>query len=220
MRLHILFLLAISTSAIKNVPLKYMNYNNVKSIIKKIYRNNNKDYNMEHIVPQSFFKSDKNLKLDMHNIILYPSKMNIHRSNYKYISNNIFYKDSKLIDGNGNCIDYLEPIKNNEYCIKTNYKKYFVPCEKYRGQISRACMYVCNTYPKYKDVIFEKVIDPYTILTWHHEYPVNDFEREKNSKIFEYQKNNNQYITNPDRLVEHMDYLINVNLDFYKKYKY
>ena len=40
-------------------------------------------------------------------------------------------------------------------------------------------MYFLTSYPKYRDVILEDVIDPYTILTWHHQYPVSEFEKYK-----------------------------------------
>ena len=56
----------------------------VEYIFKDIYKNNN-DYSLEHVIPQSLYKDDKLLKKDMHNILLYPNMLNIHRSNYKYI---------------------------------------------------------------------------------------------------------------------------------------
>ena len=50
----------------------------------------NNIYSLEHVVPQSIFKKKYfNYTRDMHNIILYPLKMNNHRSNYKYVDENM-----------------------------------------------------------------------------------------------------------------------------------
>ena len=156
----------------------------------------------------------------MHNIILYPEKMNIHRSNYKYISDFKIYPKSKLVDSNGDVIEYLNPIKDKNICIKTASKKFFLPQEKYRGFISRSCMYMLATYPSYKDNILNDVISPYTILTWHHQYPVTEFEIYKNNRIFEYQNNKNEFICNPKLLVDVMEDILDMNIDIFKNYKY
>ena len=63
--------------------------------------------------------------------------------------------------------------------IKTSEKKIFLPPEKYRGSIARSSMYFLTTYTEFENLILDKVIDPYTLLTWHHMYPVTDFEKEK-----------------------------------------
>tara|TARA_B100000886_G_scaffold305233_1_gene236872 strand:+ start:682 stop:1350 length:669 start_codon:yes stop_codon:yes gene_type:complete len=202
------------------IPSEYMNYNRVKLIIKDIYNTGDKKYNLEHIVPQSIFKGNKNLKSDMHNIILYPEKMNLHRSNYEYISDFKLYPNSKLIDCNGEVVDYIEPIEDNNVCIKTSSKRYFLPQKKYRGLISRSCMYVLTTYPKYKDDILNNVINPYTLLTWHHQYPVTDFEIYKNNKIYEYQKNKNEFICDPKLLVEVMQDILDIDIAIFKNFIY
>ena len=92
-----------------NVPLSptnYVSYSRVKKLFVDIYNidKKNTDFTIEHVVPQSRYKKDKNLKSDMHNLFYYPSKMNTHRSNYKYISDLKFYEKSVLIDDNGNRI--------------------------------------------------------------------------------------------------------------------
>ena len=220
-KLIILFLcLKNSFSFQHQIPNKYMNYNRVKLIIKDIYNTGDKRYNLEHIVPQSIFKGNKSLKSDMHNIILYPEKMNLHRSNYEYISDFKLYPNSKLIDCNGEVVDYIEPIEDNNVCIKTSSKRYFLPQKKYRGLISRSCMYVLTTYPKYKDDILNNVINPYTLLTWHHQYPVTDFEIYKNNKIYEYQKNKNEFICDPKLLVEVMQDILDIDIAIFKNFIY
>ena len=79
-------------------------------------------------------------------------------------------------------------------------------------------MYFLSTYPDYKNVILNDVIDPYTILTWHHQYPVSEFEKYKNSKIYYYQGNNNIFVLEPKLLKDYMEEILNTNLDFYNDY--
>ena len=219
--LVILFLYFTNTFSFQHqIPSDYMSYNRVRKIIKDIYNTNSKEYNLEHIVPQSFFKGDKKLKSDMHNIILYPEKMNLHRSNFEYISDFKLYPSSKLINNKGEVFDYIEPIQDSNVCIKTSSKRYFLPEKKYRGLISRSCMYVLTTYPKYKDDILNNVINPYTLLTWHHQHPITDFEIYKNNKIYEYQKNKNEFICNPKLLVDVMQDMLDIDLSIFKKFIY
>ena len=202
-------------------PTKYIPYGRVKKIFLDIYGlKKNNDYTIEHVVPQSNFKKDKFLKSDMHNLFYYPTKLNTHRSNYKYISDFKFFEKSMLLDDKGNSIQYEYPIKmdKDKICIKTANKKMFFPCEKYRGEIARASMYFLTTYPNFKDTILNNVIDPYTIITWHHEYPVNDFEMHKNDKIMELQGNENIFVSKPDLLTIQMEKILNNDLFFYKKY--
>ena len=80
-----------------------MKYNKLRPILFDIYNNKN-IYNttLEHVIPQSIYKKqDKILCRDLHNIILYPAKVNMHRSNFKYISDFTIYEDSIILDKNG-----------------------------------------------------------------------------------------------------------------------
>ena len=40
-------------------------------------------------------------------------------------------------------------------------RREFVPIKNNKCKIARACMYFIKTYPEYKNIIFEKVIDMY-----------------------------------------------------------
>ena len=44
-----------------------------------------------------------------------------------------------------------------------------------------------DTYPEYKDMIFDRVIDADVIYTWNRESPVSRFELQKNQYIYEFQ---------------------------------
>ena len=202
-------------------PTKYVSYSRVKNIFLEIYDlKKNSNYTIEHVVPQSKLKKNKYLKSDMHNLFYYPTLMNIHRSNYKYVSDFKFYEKSLLLDDKGNNIphEYQINLNKEKMCIKTANRQLFLPCGKYRGEIARASMYFICTYPDFKDTVLNEVIDPYTILTWHHEYPVNDFEIQKNEKIFEYQGNQNIFVLDPSLLTKYMEEILNIELLFYKKY--
>lgn len=210
---------------LKIVPhslIKYKSYKLVKNIMfSEIYEidpNLWKNYNIEHIVPQSLYKKEPNIKKDMHNLILYPKSLNSHRSNYKYVSDPKIYDESVILNKNGHKISYLKPIKKN-ISIKNNKMRIFHPNEQYKGQIARACMYFTRVY-NWSDIIFRHVIDPYTILLWHHQYPVSDFEKKKNQIIFCHQGNENKYVSNPKRLVSDMESLLNTKLSSFKEYLY
>ncbi len=205
-------------------PSKYISYKNIRPFYFDFYKKfvdiKEKEYSLEHVIPQSLYCNEKLLKRDLHNIILYPSKVNTHRSNYKYISDFKIFPNSKILDNMGNEIEYTEPISDREIYIKTNGKKNFYPADKYRGLIARSSMYFANTYPDYQDTIFKKIIDPYTILMWHHEYPISNFELNKNKFIYELQGNKNLYISEPKLLVLDMENILGENLDVYQNYKY
>ena len=67
---------------------------------------------IEHVIPQSVYKKNKILSRDLHNIFPLPSKVNIHRSNYKYDSDPKYYPDSKLIDGTGETVPFQSQSEN------------------------------------------------------------------------------------------------------------
>ena len=197
------FLLLVSCFSF-DIPKKYLQYKNIKFLYRNLYAKNSKKNSLEHIVPQSIFKKKYlNYTRDMHNIILYPLKMNNHRSNYKYVSDLNFYFDSILLDKFGNkisCINYQNELLYDDICIKTNSKKIFHPCDIYKGEIARASMYFVSTYPEFKNDVFSYVISPNDILNWHINFPVTKYEKEKNNIIFKLQGNKNIYISHPSLL--------------------
>lgn len=207
---------------VSHFNIKYKSYKLVKNImfsqIYEIEPNIWKDYNIEHIVPQSLYQKDSTVKKDMHNLILYPKSLNSHRSNYKYVSDPKIYDESVILNQYGNKVNFLKPIQKNN-SIKNTRMRIFHPDEQYKGQIARACMYFIRVY-NWNDIIFRHVIDPYTILLWHHQYPVSNFEKKKNKIILSYQGNENKYVSNPQRLVSDMEGLLKTKLSSFKKYIY
>jgi hypothetical protein len=83
---------------------------------------------------------------DGHNIILYPSLLNSHRSNYTLTDiDRIDVNDPKTIplDLYGNVIENEKRLKEEEWhgrlSWKNNEKRLFVPAWPFRGEIGRAC---------------------------------------------------------------------------------
>ena len=85
----------------------------------------------------------------------------------------------------------------------------------YKGFISRSCAYFILNYPMYKEIIFNNIIDPYTILTWNNDYPISEFEYHKNNIIKKLQGNNNLFISKNYLLNKFMEELIDENLDIF-----
>ena len=141
----------------------------------------------EHIFPQSFTKEYKNANLDMHNIYLTCSKTNSHRSNYKYIDENIYnkyYNNKKLTI-----------VSNNNF--KNNKCKFYIPCINTRGAIARSIAYMKYCYP---ELNIENVLDLELILKWNLLYPPTQLEIERNKIIECIQGNNNPFISNYNRI--------------------
>ena len=128
--------LANSTKILK--PQVYLKYNKIRPVFSELYGidKSNKEFNLEHIVPQSLFNKSSTIRCDMHNMILYPSKLNLHRSNYKFTSNPDIFPNSKILSEEGFPLEYISPI-NNENSIKTSKQRKFYPADKYKGTIAR-----------------------------------------------------------------------------------
>lgn len=141
----------------------------------------------EHIFPQSFIKEYKNANLDMHNIYLTSSRSNSHRSNYKFIDENIYikyYNNKKLIE-----------VSSNNY--KNNIYKFYIPCINSRGAIARSIAYMKYTYPILN---IDNVLNLELLLTWNFLYPPTQLEIERNKIIKSTQGNDNPFITKYNRI--------------------
>jgi hypothetical protein len=158
-----------------------------------LFKNNIKNYEKyssltaEHIFPQSFIKEYKNANLDMHNIYLTSSKTNSHRSNYKYIDENIYNK----YYNNKN----LTLVSSNNF--KNNKCKFYIPCINTRGAIARSTAYMKYTYP---ELNIENVLDLELILKWNILYPPTQLEIKRNKIIKSIQGNNNLFISEYNRI--------------------
>lgn len=206
--IFIISLIKIIKAYNSNLPIRYLKYNNVKNELLNIYKvKKSNNYTLEHIVPQCLYKKEKNIKCDMHNLIFYPIKLNVHRSNYKYSIDRNVYQNSKILDFSGDVLNTSSYI-NERYSIKTSNMKIFHPSEIYRGEISRSCMYFFLNYRNFREIIFKNVIDYNALIEWHEKYPVTDFELIKNEKIYQLQGNENIFVSNPEILVPVIEAII------------
>ena len=116
---------------------------------------------LEHIVPRSVSPTKTcNSTKDMHNLILYPAKLNTHRSKYKFVERKDINKRNNktvLLD------EYGTPISrtslDNNYAIKTLHKNHSLPFHIIYNKQERvhALRY---THPFFKDTLFLRVICP------------------------------------------------------------
>ena len=142
---------------------------------KPIYEDHIKsDCNLEHIFPQSKFKSFPSLKSDLHHIFFCSKSINNARANFDY----------EQIDG----------INDGKYRVNTK-KKTFDPPIKDKGKVARAIAYVLCLYPELSD---EHVISTNTIVIWNMISPVTYEDIERNDKVEEIQHNRNPFVDYPN----------------------
>ena len=200
----------------------YIPYKQIRPLFLDMYHIiHPKNVSLEHIVPQSLFKKQQpELSRDMHNLMLYPVLLNSHRSNYRYSNELVLDDTTTILSNSGEKCLYTGPFNHIGICLKSNKKRIYYPRPFYRGKIARACMYMAMTYPAFRDTIFTDVIDPYVLLTWHHEQPVSGFEVRKNDAILKLQGNENIYVSNPENLLKDMESYLGKRIDIYHHYKW
>ncbi len=171
-----------------------------------------KTWNREHVWPQSLLGVDAkngvvNAASDLHNLT--PSNPSTNSS-----------RGNKYFD------------------LSLTKATYFPERAAVRGDIARILLYMEVMYSRYTLVDTTPKINEMgklsTLLKWHLEDPVDDFERNRNEVIFSYQGNRNPYIDYPEFVemiygvivvdnVSSQIYFFEVHYvepDFYKKSKY
>lgn len=154
---------------------------------------NGNTLNREHVWPNSYLGVErvgdhqKNIASDLHNLRMIRSSINSSRSNR-------FFDE-----GSSNRRETLE---NNA----------FYPGIDHRGDVARIMFYMVTMYPQLSlSNTVEDILkgEAYTdsmltmgkldvLLQWHKEDPVDDFERNRNTIIYEHQGNRNPYIDKPE----------------------
>ena len=140
-------------------------------------------FNVEHVIPQSWFKKRHPMVADLHHLFTCEQNCNSFRSNIPY------YDFADYEPG-----VYKEIIKN--YCGKRDGIEKFEP-ENGKGEISRAILYFLLRYPN--EILHDKqlLLDINLYKKWHHEHPVTLHEKHRNWAIYKLQGNRNPYIDFP-----------------------
>lgn len=146
-------------------------------------------YNLEHVVPKSWFDAQNPMRDDLHHLYTEDRKCNSDRGNLP------------LRDVEGNVQDLAS-------CglIQTTHGKAFEPLAG-KGEAARSILYFITRNPglvgDQKDEMTVK--DLPKLLEWHRQYPVTDYERHRNETIQDEQGNRNPYIDFPE-LAERVDF--------------
>lgn len=136
-------------------------------------------FNCEHVVPQSWFNKKEPMRGDLHHLFACESGCNSFRSNIPYFDFS----------------DFEEAVRSE--CGKRVENK-FEPSSG-RGAVARATLYFLLRYPGRVDDPDEFPADRITtLLNWHGDNPVSEYERHRNQAIFEKQGNRNPLIDHPD----------------------
>lgn len=159
------------------------NEGDVTSIAHKELEN----YNCEHVVPQSWFNESLPMKADLHHLFTEQVQCNGSRGNLEY---------EDLDDGQG---------QNITACGILNHGDSFEPGAG-KGEVARATLYFVTRHPGYVgDKNESQLADVETLLKWHKQYPVTDYERHRNETIQDVQGNRNPFIDFPE-LAEKVDF--------------
>jgi endonuclease I len=145
------------------------------------------NYNCEHVVPQSWFNKAHPMKADLHHLFTEQVQCNGSRGNFEF---------EELKDGQGQTIPA---------CGIVDPGTSFEPGAG-KGEVARATLYFVTRHPGYVgDGNESNLADVETLLKWHKEYPVSDYERHRNDKIQDVQGNRNPFIDFPE-LAEKVDF--------------
>lgn len=136
-------------------------------------------YNCEHVVPQSWFNKRQPMRGDLHHLFACESKCNSFRSNTPYFD----------------FTNFGEAIRSD--CGKSETNKFEPNAGK--GAVARATLYFLLRYPgEINSTASEYISDRIqTLLQWHQDYPVTDYERHRNQAIVAVQGNRNPLIDEP-----------------------
>lgn len=137
-------------------------------------------FNCEHVVPQSWFQKRRPMKGDLHHLFACESKCNSFRSNTPYFD----------------FANFGEAIRSD--CGKSETNKFEPNAGK--GAVARATLYFLLRYPgEINSTASEYTPDRIqTLLQWHQDHPVSDYERHRNQAIFAVQGNRNPLIDFPE----------------------
>ncbi|MCY7448427.1 endonuclease [Bacillus safensis] len=141
-------------------------------------------FNIEHVVPQSWFGKLSPMVGDLHHLFISEKECNSFRSNIPYFDFEDYNPES-----------YSEVIKNQ--CGKRGGNIKFEP-ESGKGEAARAVLYFLLRYPNKIKNERKKQVDINLLIRWHKKHPITLHEKHRNRAIFNIQGNRNPLIDFPD----------------------
>lgn len=139
-------------------------------------------FNCEHVVPQSWFTKKEPMRGDLHHLFGCESGCNSFRGNRAYF---VFSEEALRDDCGQSSDNKFEPGAG-------------------KGAAARATLYFLLRYPKKIRTANLPTARLDTLLAWHEEDPVSEWERHRNQAIFAIQENRNPFIDFP-RLASQLD---------------
>lgn len=182
------------------LPRRYLKFNQTSKILNNYSKVKNKS--IEHIIPKSYVGKNNIICYDIHNLLLWNKNLNQKRKNYKYKNLN---DNFELLDLQGNYTD-----KKNYFTTKIDFhNKLCEPLDRDKGIIARSISYSIFTY----NLMFlvPKLIDIETLLSWHIDFPVKEFEYKRNILINQVQGNENIFISQNEKLL--LNYIQKIYID-------
>lgn len=144
-------------------------------------------YNLEHVVPKSWYDSALPMRDDLHHLFTESRQCNSDRGNLPF--REVKGKARTLPD-----------------CGSKVGEEAFEPGAG-KGEIARAVLYFVTRHPGLVGDAAEEMsaADIPTLLKWHTQYPVTDYERHRNETIQDLQGNRNPFIDFPE-LAQKVDF--------------
>jgi endonuclease I len=146
-------------------------------------------YNLEHVVPKSWFDAQLPMRDDLHHLFTEQRKCNSDRGNLPF----------REVSGSTTELPLCGTVQNT-------HGKSFEP-NAGKGEVARAILYFVTRHPGYVGDRSDEmtIADVPKLLQWHKEYPVSDYERHRNETIEDHQGNRNPFIDFPE-LAERVDF--------------
>ncbi len=155
--------------------------------------------NTEHTIPQSFFNEKNPMRSDIHHLFPTHETANNIRGNLPFgeIPDNQTEKWLGSTQGGSNYVSLTTKPSSNADLYSEWQPTLFEPREDHKGNVARAVFYFYTMYPTEAGSI-TRLGNLDTLYKWHLIDPVDQAERERNSRIAQKQGNKNPYIEYPE----------------------
>lgn len=144
----------------------------------------------EHVVPRSLVREHD----DMHNLILFPARMNHLRANKKYSELPFDLVGQPLRMSRIPSCHPCQCSQNRCKACGWNHNDFFVPPDYWKGVIARSTMYMAQKYPRYQQLIHNRVLDVGTATLWDMHFPPTKSQKQWDDLVQHIQKDTNPFL--------------------------